>query len=165
MGDVSTGDNDAKGLKKYKKKYPLQLRAYANKSLTPDEFNVYTELFDTLKDSNGLRRPDELMMLDIAIFDFLRIKRLHGFIRENGMMTEFEAKNGKKITKASDASYLLNAIESQFRQNMKELLLTPKEKTKKALLMGEKDLANWFNAGGKVVNATMEDKETDEDGS
>jgi hypothetical protein len=155
MGDVTTGDSEL--AKRNTHIYSLQLREYANQMLSPAELNVYVVLFDNIRQSHNLSKPEDLMMLDIAVFDFMRIKRLHKNIQEHGDMSEMQTRGGQTYQKASEANYLLNAVESQFRQNMKELLLTQKEQTKKALMLGEKDLASWLNS--RVVDVPADEVE------
>ena len=143
MGDVSTADNEKLG--RNKRKYSVQLREYANKALNDDELKIYQLLFEEIRERNNIVNSEDIMMLDLAVFDFIRAKRLHNHIRKTGDMIEFKTDRGTFV-KANEASYLLNAIESQFRQNMKELLLTRKEGIKKMLLTGDKDFANWIKA-------------------
>lgn len=154
MGDVSTGDNPK--LKTNTRKYSVQIREYANVSLTEPELNTYLALYDEIRDKHHMTSPEDLMMLDLVCFDFIRIKRLHNWIREWGDVVNIETKSGNQYTKANEASYLLNAVQSQFRQNMKELLLTRKETTKKAIATGDIDFANWINA--KMVEGKVEDE-------
>mgnify|MGYP001611527898 CR=1 FL=1 len=86
------------------------------------------------------------MMLDVAVYDFIRIKRIQSILMKEGDVVIHKLKNGQVITKAHEAGYLLNAIETQFRNNMKELMLTRKEVTKKEIGLGGKDFANFLSA-------------------
>lgn len=145
MGDVSTGDGKDK---RYNKKYSLILREYANNALSEPELRVYKEFFVEIQETHQLFGAADIILLDSVCFDFLRIKRLHKYIRDKGdfLESEFKRKDGSTYSKvrANEANYLLNAVETQMRQNMKELMLTRKEITKKAMSMGDKDLAGWL---------------------
>ena len=153
--DVSLGTGKDK---RYSRPYSNMLLDYANQSLNEPELKVYNAFFNEIREKEHLLDAQDLMLLDMVCFDFVRIKRLHGFIKEMGDMIEkkFITKDGKEVTnwKANEASYLLNAVESQCRQNMKELLITKKEATKKAISMGEKDIAMWL---AKPVEGETED--------
>ena len=113
------------------KVYSRQLMEYANQSLRDDEKNLYKTLFDEIKTSNGIEKVEHLMMLDTTIYDFIRIKRIHNIIMREGDVVRLKLRGGQVITKAHEASYLLNAVQTQFRNNMKELMLTKKEIVKK----------------------------------
>lgn len=106
-----------------------------------DEKNVYNSFFEAMVEKFDLTRPNDLMLLDNMCFDFIRLKRIQGVISREGDFTEITLRNGQKIKKATDASYLLNAVQSQFRQTMKELMLTRKEEVKKQLGLGGKDFS------------------------
>jgi hypothetical protein len=148
MGDVSTADGKDK---RFKRNYSLAIREFANKSLNEKEMAVYNLLFEKISKDNSLERPQEMMLLDLALFDFIRSKRLQGYIKKHGDVFILKDRNGKKYVKASEASYLLNAVESQFRQNMKELVLTKKEEVKASFLSGEKDLTSFLTIDANVV--------------
>lgn len=132
------------------KQYSKQLIEYTNQTLREDEKRVYDEFFNALVEKYKLDRPNDLMLVDTLCFDFIRIKRIQMRIAQDGDFQTFVTRSGTKITKASDASYLLNAVESQFRQTMKELMLTRKEETKKQLGLGGKDFSTFIS---EIVDA------------
>jgi hypothetical protein len=142
------------------KTYGKQIVEYANQSIAPQEQGVYNALWDGLIEEHKFEKPEELMLLDSVIYDFIRIKRLQSWIMKNGDIVKFKLRGGREIAKASDASYLLNAVETQLRGNMKELLLTRKEMTKKKIGMGTKDFAS-FLEDIKTVDAEVVDDEKD----
>ena len=142
------------------KVYSKQLVAYAEQNLKEDEKAVYNVFFNELVEQGNFDKPQELMLLDTLCYDFIRIKRLQNYINKHGDMTEYTLKNGAIVKKASEASYLLNSIESQFRNTMKELLLTRKESTKKQLGMGAKDFANWMSEPA-IVEVDKDGKTTE----
>ena len=85
-------------------------------------------------------------MLDLACYDFIRIKRVQALLMKEGDFVEFKTRSGQTITKVHEAGYLLNSIKLQFRKGMKKLLLTRKEDIKKSIGIGSKDFANWIDA-------------------
>jgi len=106
---------------------------------------VYRTFFDALVDKFDLTDPNDLMMLDTACYDFLRMKRLQGLIMKQGDTVVVTSRSGMKYTKTNEASYLLNAVESQFRQTMKELQLTRKEQASKKLGLDAKDFSSFMS--------------------
>lgn len=137
------------------KVYSKQLMAYTEQALGDDEKNVYTAFFDELVDTHKITSASDIMMLDLVVFDFIRIKRLQKVIKEEGDVVHFTLKNGKTLTKANEASYLMNSIETQLRNNMRELMMTRKEVTKKQLGMEAKDFASWASEA-IVVDAEVQ---------
>ncbi len=127
--------------KRYRKVYSKSLVEYANQSLRPDELNIYKILFDEIRDRNKLEKAEDLMLLDMVIYDFIRIKRMQKIIMKEGDVVEIKLRSGQTITKVHEASYLINAIETQIRGNMRELMLTRKEVTNKQIGLGQKDFA------------------------
>jgi hypothetical protein len=149
MGDVSTGNSVV--APQYTKQYSMQLLEYANVSLNDAEYNTYKLFFNTIKDENGLTSVQDLMMLDMVVYDFIRAKRLQQHLHKHGdVITKTNDKGEVIFSKPNEAGQLLNAVESQLRQNMKELLITKKEALKKAIAIGDGDFANWLNA--KVID-------------
>ena len=73
---------------------------------------------------------------------------------KEGDVVRIKLRNGQTITKAHEASYLLNAIETQFRNTMKELMLTRKENVKKQIGLGEKDFTAFLSKD--IVDAEYE---------
>tara|TARA_Y100000310_G_C20537062_1_gene741367 strand:+ start:61 stop:543 length:483 start_codon:yes stop_codon:yes gene_type:complete len=145
------------------KVYSRQLMEYANQSLRDDEKNLYKTLFDEIKTSNGIEKVEHLMMLDTTIYDFIRIKRIHNIIMREGDVVRLKLRGGQVITKAHEASYLLNAVQTQFRNNMKELMLTKKEIVKKNIGLGVKDFASFMSE--TAVDADFEVKEDKSNGN
>ena len=105
--------------KRYKKKYTRQLIEYVNQSIRPDEQNIYKELVKVIAEENRLTKPQDILMLDVAIYDFLRIKRLQTMIMKDGEVTVTTSKAGNKYTKVNPAGQLLNSVETQFRNRNK----------------------------------------------
>ena len=147
------------------KVYTKELIEYTNKGIQEHEKALYHSFFNSIREEHNIHKPNDLMMLDMACYDYVRIKRMHMFIKQKGDMQEYTTKTGRVIYKANEASYLLNSIQSQFRQNMKELLLTRKEQVKKSLGTDGKDFANWMKDvfSGEVVEAEVKEVENDKD--
>lgn len=149
-GDPTNPKEQPTKSKRWKpKKYNKDLILYANKDISDEEKVVYEQIFNEIVEGNKLDRAEHLMMLDNALFDYLRIKRLQKILLKEGDVVEYTLKSGKTIRKAHEASYLLNAIETQFRNTMKELLLTKKEVVKKTIGMDSKDFASFLS--GDVI--------------
>ncbi len=141
-------NNEVKEKKKGRwatKTYSKQIIDYANQSLKEDEKQIYETLFNEMSEKHKLESAEDLMLLDNLVFDFLRIKRIQGIIMKEGDVTKFKLRNGQTVTKASEASYLLNAIESQFRNTMKELMMTRKEVAKANIGLGSTDFATFLS--------------------
>lgn len=151
-----TSQNTKKPERWREKIYSKQLIEYANQNLREDEKGIYNSLFNSMKDNHKLEKPEELMMLDNAVYDFIRIKRIQGILMKEGDVIKMKLRNGQTITKANEASYLLNAIEVQFRNTMKELMMTRKEVVKKQIGLGEKDFASFLSED--IVDAEFEVK-------
>tara|TARA_Y100000310_G_C20630176_1_gene788206 strand:+ start:66 stop:569 length:504 start_codon:yes stop_codon:yes gene_type:complete len=145
------------------KVYSKQLMEYVNQSIRADEIGVYNTFFNSIADKNNMSEPHELMMLDIACYDFIRIKRIQKIIMKEGDVTVIRTRSGQMITKSHEAGYLLNAVETQFRHNMKELLLTRKEDTKKKLGLASTDFSNWLNM--KTVGVKEDERSKDARGN
>ena len=133
------------------KVYSKQLVEYANTSLREDELNVYKVIFNSIQEEHKLEKPEELIMLDLVVYDFIRIKRIQQLLMKEGDVVQLKLRSGQMLTKAHEASYLLNAIEVQMRNNMKELMLTKKEIVKKQIGLGTGDFASFLAA--KTVDA------------
>ena len=154
-GDPTNPKPDPRKGRWKRKEYSKEIIEYANKDIAEKEKEVYMNLYEDITEYNNLDRPEDLMMLDNALFDYLRIKRLQKILLEEGDIVSFKLKSGKVIRKAHEASFLLNAVETQFRNTMKELLLTRKEIVKKKIGMDSQDFASFLS--GEVI-------EVDDDG-
>ena len=155
-------ENDRTGRWK-SKEYSKKIMAYVDQSLKPDEQNMYKTLFDSLADRFNIFEPNELMLLDLAINDYIRVKRLHLVLKEESDIINITTRAGQVVRKAHEAGYLINAIEGQFRQNMKELMLTPKEKTKKLVQLASKDFSSAITT---IIEAdVVDEKDEEQDGT
>jgi len=146
--------------KAHKKLYEKQLIEYVNQVVRPDEQRIYKELFSVVVKENNLTKPQDLLMLDIAIYDFLRIKRVQSVLMKEGDVKIITSKSGIKFTKANEAGYLLNSIETQFRNMLKELGLTNKERVKQKLGVDAKDFASFMSETVEVDAEVMENGTT-----
>lgn len=142
------------------KVYSNQIMAYVDQSLRPDEKSVYKLLFDTLSDRFDISEPNEIMLLDLAVNDYIRIKRLHLILKDESDIVTIKTRMGQNVRKVHEAGYLINAIEGQFRQNMKELLLTPRERLKKTIGQQPKDFTD---AIGRIVEGDYTEVKKDGD--
>jgi len=139
----------------------LNLPKHPNKKgIWKDKLNVYKVLFDALSERFDINEPNEIMLLDLAVNDYIRIKRLHLTLKSESDIVTITTRMGQKVRKAHEAGYLINAIESQFRQNMKELLLTPRESLKKTI--GEKP-KDFTDAIGRIVEGDYTEVDNDGD--
>ena len=134
--------------------YTQALVEYANQSLREDELRLYNILFEEIRDKQKLEKAEELMMLDMVVYDWLRIKRIQSLLMKEGDTIIIKLRNGQNITKVHEASYLLNAIETQVRNNMRELMLTRKEVVKKQIGLGQQDFASFL--ASKPIDADYE---------
>ncbi len=141
--------------------YTKQILEYVEHSLRPDEKNVYKVFFESLAEEFNLKGTNELMLLDLAVTDYIRVKRLHLILKDESDIITIKTRQGQNVRKVHEAGYMINAIESQFRQNMKELLLTPRERIKKTIGEQPKDFTE---ALGVVIDADFEDENKDGDG-
>lgn len=137
--------------------YPRQLEEYVEQALDPDEVNVYKTLQKSIVENEGFKTPQELMLLDVALHDFIRIKRLQSFVmQEREIQTEDICDKDGNVVKTrlnvNPASKLLNSIETQFRMNMKEAGLTRKEELKSKLLSTNSDFAKFFHEDATPTN-------------
>lgn len=160
MGDVATGDGKDK---RYKKKYSQQLIEYANQNLSEPEKRVYDTLMQELIVNHGIDSAEDMMLLDLVCFDFLRIKRLQSYVKDTGDIQTITTRKGEQFSKVNEASYLINAVQSQFRQNMKELQLTRKERIKRNIVRGDFDITKMIEEG-KVVDAEVSETSADAEG-
>ena len=131
--------------KRFSKTYSKQLIEYVNQVVRPDEQNIYKELASVIARENNITKPQDMLMLDIAIYDFLRIKRIQSILMKEGDIKTFTSKSGKTYTKANDAGYLLNAVETQFRNMLKEMGITGKESIKQKLGLETQDFATFMS--------------------
>ena len=139
------------------KVYSKQLIEYANQNIRADEKNMFNNLFEEIVESHKLESAEDLMLLDNAVYDFLRIKRLQTLIMKEGDMVNITLRSGQVIKKTHEASYLLNAVETQFRNTMKELMLTRREVTKKQIGLGPQDFASFLKEAS--VDAEWSEKD------
>ena len=143
------------------KEYSLELVRYVNSAVMPEERDIFKELYDAVKEANHITNPSDLLMLDMAIFDYLRAKRVQKVLSTEGVTITFTSKSGKTYTKAHEANYLLNSIETQFRNLMKEIGVSGKERFKKQLGVEAQDFSNFMSE--TVVDAEIvEDNDSTE---
>jgi len=146
--DMPLGDPTNPNKRKWMNRvYNKDMILYSNQDMSTSEQNIYQSLFDEITIKNKLEKAEDLMMLDNALFDYLRIKRLQRMILKEGDFIVYKLRSGRVVKKAHEASYLLTAIETQFRNTMKELLLTRKEVVKKKIGMDSKDFASFLSDG------------------
>ena len=157
--EVTQEDRDKASYRHKPRVYTQALVEYANQSLREDELRLYNIMFGEMRDLHKLEKPEELMMLDMVVYDWLRIKRIQSLLMKEGDTIILKLRNGQNITKVHEASYLLNAIETQLRNNMKELMLTRKEVVKKQIGLGQQDFASFLAT--KPIDAEYE---VDKDG-
>ena len=136
------------------KVYSKQIIEYTNQSLRPDEKNVYDVIFNALVERYDLTEPNEIMLLDLAVNDFIRVKRLHLILKDESDIIDIKTRTGQVVRKAHEAGYLINAVETQFRQSMKELLLTPKSRIQKTIGLQPK---NFTDAIGTILDGEFSD--------
>lgn len=164
-------DRNEKMPRRWKQKvYSKHLVEYVSQLLKPEEKIVFDSFFNGIVEEHKFETAADLMLLDTMCFDFIRIKRLQRDIAENGDTFTFVSRTGIEVVKVRESSYLLNAIESQFRSNLKELMLTRKEQVKKTIGTGGKDFANWLSTevvdveevkdDGKVPSDLVDESET-----
>lgn len=153
-------ENNKKGRWK-SKVYSKQLVEYANQNIREDERNMFKTLFEEIVDSHRLESAEDIMMLDNAIFDFIRIKRLQTVLMKEGDFINITLRSGQVIKKPHEANYLLNAVETQFRNTMKEMMLTRREVTKKQIGLAPKDFAAFIKDG--AVDAEYKEVDSGKD--
>ena len=151
--EVTKEDRDKASYRHKPRVYSQALVEYANQSLREDELRLYTILFEEIRDKQKLEKAEDLMMLDMVVYDWLRIKRIQSLLMKEGDTIVLTLRSGQKITKVHEASYLLNAIETQIRNNMRELMLTRKEVVKKQIGLGQQDFASFL---AKPIDADYE---------
>ena len=150
---------DTKRVGRWKdKEYSKQIMEYVNQSLRSDEKTVYDVLFKELAEKFNIVEVNEIMLLDLAVNDYIRVKRLHHKLKDTTDIIEIKTRTGQTVPKAHEAGYLLNSVETQFRQNMKELMLTPKSRIQKTIGMEPK---TFTDAIIKVVDADYSGVEED----
>jgi hypothetical protein len=143
--------------------YSKQIMEYANASLTEPEQCVYKEITDAILKTNDLDKPQDLLLLDIATFDYIRIKRLHEKLMKGSEIDTTVMPNGNKYDKVKEASYLLNAVQTSFRNSLKELGISGKERLKQKLGLGVQDFASFMS---EPIEATLiEDKSDNNESS
>ena len=111
-------------------KYLAMLQSYRS-SIPEHEQRVIESFFSSLQQSGSLFKPEEMVLLDTACHDLLRIKQLQQLVNEHGPIVkkEWMDKNGTKFSSlaANPAVEMLHRAETQFRSNLRELMLTKKE--------------------------------------
>lgn len=125
-------------------KYTEQLKEYVTHTLTEPEQQIYKTFFNEIKEKNQLQDAEDLMMLDIVVHNFIRIKRLQILVHAEGESFQYVMKNGEAARKVHDHAHLLNAIETQFRNSLKELGMSRKEKKKGFVEKANKDFSSIF---------------------
>lgn len=127
-----------------KRTYSQELLNTVNgKTLGELEQKRYNILFNSIIEDTGIYKTEDMMLLDVACFDYIRIKRLQRMVAEKGDI-HFHNVKGVEYPKAKEFSYLLNSINSSFRTTMRELMLTRKERTKKEIGKDTQDFANFI---------------------
>lgn len=116
-------------IKKIEKRFNEEIQTLANQAITEKEMQLYDHLYEYLREKHQLHDPADIMLLDSVIFDFIRIKRTQRFLLETGDFVTEEIR-GKEKKRVNEAGYYLNSLQAQVRSNMRELLLTKKERTK-----------------------------------
>ena len=157
-GETETGESQAGPLVKKenlpypynKRDYNAQLMEYTNHTLTDPEKGIYDTFFNTIKERNNIIEPQELMMLDIAVHHFIRIKRLQILINKEGESYFVVMSKGVKARKVADHAYLLNAIETQFRNYMKEMSLSRKENIRRQVGKAAQDFTKFLSEAKTV---------------
>lgn len=143
--------------KRYTRKYEKQLIEYVNRNISPEEQGVYKAIAQALIEDNKLDKAQDLLMLDIMIFDFLRIKRVQNLIREHGDANIITGKKGTQYVKVNDANHLLNSITTQFRNYMKDMGLSRGERIKTKLGIETQDFASFMSEAIEVEAEIEED--------
>ena len=113
-GEIKIKDN-LNSNKQYTKTYSKELVQFVNSAVSTEDLDIYKELYKSVAESNNLSKPQDLMMLDMAIFDYLRIKKVQKVLMEEGITISVMSRSGNQYTKTHEANYLLNSIETQFR--------------------------------------------------
>jgi hypothetical protein len=138
--------------------YPAHMKQYVEITLNDDERKIYESFYKEIKDKNQLEDLEDLMLLDIAVHDFIRLKRLHQVIREEGEIVTIVTKNGS-YTKVADHSNLANAIEVNIRNSLKELGMSRKDKVKRIVKDAKKDFSSLFDKAKAIeVSEDVEGK-------
>ena len=146
-------------MSKRQRHYSTALVGYTNKALQESEKGFYNEIFNTLMDENDLYKLKDLMLLDLVCFDFIRIKRLQELLKKEGDTYTLQFKSGI-VRKANEAAYLLNSVQVQLRNNMRELGITRKEEFKSKLGVDAEDFSTFLSKTSKVVDVN---EKTDKD--
>jgi len=134
-----------KGKKRQLRQFSKQIQEYANHGLNDMEQRVYREIFSVIAEEQNIESAHDKMLLHNMVMNFIRGGRLQMFLQQHPEVLTWEDQSGQTRYKVNEASYLLNAVQSQFRQDMKELLLTRKEAIKKRVFEGNQDFARWIN--------------------
>ena len=152
--------NKKKGAPKrwQKKEYSLDLLDKVNVPVKEGEKPLYKALITDLIKNNSLVAAQDIMLVHNSVFNFLRIRRIQQIIIDEGDIIDIFTKSGQKIRKAHEASYLLNSVETQLRQDLKELMLTRKEKTKKIIGKEAKDITQYMEIEADEVKNGHDDK-------
>jgi hypothetical protein len=135
-------------------KYSKQLTEYTNHTLSDDEKNLFKVFIDELKKEHNIDKLSDAMLLDTTMNDFIRIKRLQKVIQDHGDTYMWENRQGTQTVRVNEASKLILQLENQFRNNMKELLMTKRSSIVQQLKTGDKSFSDFINA--KEVKAKIE---------
>lgn len=125
--------------------YSDHLLAFVKNNLSVEEQELFQALFSDIKGKHKLHLTEDLMLLDLAVMDYVRIKRLEKMMQVLGETYELTLRSGQTVTKVQEVAYLANALKQQLRTTLRELQLTRKEKTKRELGMDAKDFANFMS--------------------
>jgi len=143
--------------KTFTKVYSKELVNFVNSAVSAEDLDIYKELYKSVAEANNLSKPQDLMMLDMAIFDYLRIKKVQKVLMEEGITISVMSRSGVSFTKTHEANYLLNSIETQFRNLMKEIGITGKEQYKQKMGAETKDFSTFLSAN--IIDAEVVDDE------
>ena len=151
-----------KGNKAFRKAYSIDLLREMDVNYSGKEKQLKDAFFIELKERYKITSPAHIMLLDTACHDFIRIKRLQKVLIKHGDVGIVTSRMGNDYVKANEASYLLNAVETQFRSNLRELLMTKKEEIKTVLSIDRKDFSSWLSENIVEVEVGDEKHESDE---
>ena len=75
------------------KTYSKQLIAYIDQNCGEHEVAVYNAFFKEISEYNEINNPQDVMLLDLIVFDFIRLKRLQKVIKDEGDVVKFTLRN------------------------------------------------------------------------
>lgn len=134
--------------------YSQQILKMVKEGLSLEEQELFSMLFEGIQQSHKLHMTEDLMLLDLAVMDYVRIKRLEKMMERVGETYELTLRSGQTVTKVHEVAYLANALKQQVRATLRDLQLTRKEKTKKQLGLGQQDFANFMSEDVIDVEST-----------